>query len=88
MQQTYNPINFDFEWTEDGTEYGWYKWDSKSAHKKALKARNAEAKRLKKEGYSVTKFCLRDQLVRRGGIGSNHPEIDHIVTCYGVDYRK
>ena len=84
MQRGYNPIDFDFEWTDDG----WYKWDGKSAHKKALKARNDEAKRLKKEGYTVTKFTLKDQLVRRGGIGSGHPEIDHIVTCYYLDAHK
>lgn len=88
LQKVFNPIDFDFKWTEDGTEYGWYEWNRKSAHSKALKARNAEAKRLVKEGYTVTTFSLCDQLVRRGGIGSQHPDIEHYVNCYGLDAHK
>jgi len=80
-QQTFNPVNFNFQWTEDG----WYEWDRKAAHSAALKARNAEAKRLAATGRRVVKSSMRDQLITRGGIGSGRPEISHFVTVYMVE---
>ncbi len=82
-QATYNPIDFCFAWTEDG----WYSWDGKAAHKAALAARNAEARKLRKEGRQVFTFSLPDQLISRGGIGSGRPHIEHFVTVYGLNAR-
>lgn len=82
MQKIFDPTNYTFEWTED-----WYDWDYEAAHKQALKARNAEAKKLKRAGYEVTKYTLRDQLITQGGIGSGHPEISLVVNCYVLNAR-
>lgn len=80
MQKIFSPARYTFEWTED-----WYTWDDDKAHKLALRARNAEAKQLKQEGYRVVKRTLRNQLITQGGIGSGHPEISLVVNCYMVD---
>ena len=82
-QQTFNPIDYFFTWTDD-----WYTWDSKAAKKAALQARNAEVKRLRAEGYTVTTFTLSNQIVTRGGIGSGHPQIETVVSCYGFNASK
>lgn len=82
MQIVMNPLDFGFEFTPDG----WYAFDSKAAHAAALKARDAEAKELKAEGHAVKKFTLRNQRVRRGGLGTSHPEIDLTITVYGINY--
>jgi len=79
-QQTFNPMNFLFSWTKD-----WYEWDGTAAHKAALKARNAEAKRLKAQGKRVRSWSMPNQSITRGGIGSGHPEIDHFVTVYVLE---
>ena len=79
-QRTFNPANFAFAWTA-----GWYTWDSKAAHSAALKARNAEAKRLTAEGKRVIKSSIPGQLITRGGIGSGNPEISMCVTVYMVE---
>lgn len=81
MQKTYNPFDYCFSWTENG----WYAWDRRKAHKEAMKARNAEARRLRKEGYSVHCFSLPGQLVRKGGIGSGKPDVEAVVNCYGLN---
>lgn len=80
VQASYNPIDYDFRWTKD-----WYDWDSKAAHKKAMQDRDKVAAEYKAKGYKVKKFTSRGQLVRRGGIGSGHPEIDEVVTVYGFN---
>jgi hypothetical protein len=80
MQKTFNPFSFCFAWTEN-----WYEWDRKAAHKEALKARNEEAKRLQKAGKRVVKFSMPNQLVRKGGINSGKPDIEAVVTCYGLN---
>lgn len=79
-QKIFNPIDYTFKWTED-----WYKWDRVEAHKAALKARNAEAKRLKTLGLKVRKYSLKDQLISMGGIGSDKPHINLVVNCYAVN---
>lgn len=79
-QQTFNPLDYGFRWTSD-----WYEYDGKEAEKKARQARDAEARRLKKNGEQVKKFSLGKQLVSRGGIGSDHPHIELIVPVYGLN---
>lgn len=81
MQLMFNPINYGFEFTPDG----WYKFDRKAAHKAALSARNAKAKELRKVGKRVVLFTLADQLITRGGIGSGHPQIENVVSVYGLN---
>ncbi len=80
-QRIFDPISFGFIWTDDG----WYSWDSKAAHKAARQARDKAAREFKAEGKSVKKFSLPGQLVRRGGIGSGKPDVEFVVTAYGVN---
>ena len=80
MQQTFNPIDYGFEWTEDG----WYSFDE-NARKEALRARNKEAKRLREQGYNVRCFTLSNQLMSKGGIGSGRPHIQLVVSVYGLN---
>jgi hypothetical protein len=80
-QQTFNPADFAFSWTPDG----WYQWNRDAAHKAAMQARNAEAKRLRAKGCRVIRTSLPGQLISRGGIGSGHPHIEMFVTCYMVE---
>ena len=84
-QRTFNPVDYGFEWIENGQ---WYKWDRKAGHSAALKARNTAVRELRKDGYKVTIFTLRDQRVRRGGIGSGHPEIDNYCSVYGYNAER
>jgi hypothetical protein len=81
-QHAFNPINYGFRWTKD-----WYEWDAKAATAAAKRDRDAEAKRLQAQGYTVRKWSNARQLVRRGGIGSGHPEIDEVVTVFMLDVR-
>lgn len=80
-QQIFNPIDYAFSWTDDG----WYTWDSKAAVKHARQARDRAVKQLKADGRTVSKFSLPGQLVRRGGIGSGKPDVEFVVTCYGLN---
>lgn len=84
FQKYYNPADFEFEWTKNN----YYSWDRKAAHKAALRARNDEMRRLQHEGYDVTAFILRDQIVSKGGIGTGRPHIKLSVTCYGLSANK
>jgi len=85
-QVVYCPAAYAFAWTNDDTPMGWYAWDRDEAHSQALRARNAHAKDLKAQGYSPKKFSLRNQQIIRGGVGSGHPQIELVVTCYGINY--
>ncbi len=80
MQKSFLPIDYGFEWTD-----GWYEWDADAGRSAALKARNAEAKRLKDLGHTVRKFLLKDQLISRGGIGSGKPHIELYMTCFLIN---
>ncbi len=80
-QRHFNPADFTFAWTKDN----WYTWDHKAAHSQALKARNAEAKRLTGLGKRVFKSSSPGQQITRGGIGSGKPEISLFVTVYMVE---
>ena len=86
MTQTFNPIDFGFEWTNDG----WYKWDSKEAHKQAMNARNQAAKEAQAKGNQIRRYVCSGQLITKGGIGTGHPEIQNVVTvyCFHVFRRK
>ena len=86
MQRNFNPIDFGgFNWTNDGTQYGWYEWDFIEGHKQARKARDTEVKALRKAGQTVTVYSMPNQHITRGGIGSGHPEVDFFVTGYGFN---
>ena len=79
-QEIFSPIQFGFEWTED-----WYTFDSAAAHKQARKARDARVRELRAQGRTVRCFSMSGQLVTRGGIGSGHPQIEQIVSVYGLN---
>ena len=84
-QKTFNPIDYGFRWTQDGTEFGWYEFDQEAAIKAAKAARDQMAKAAKADGFQVTKFSLGKQRITRGGIGSSYPEVDFILPVYGVN---
>lgn len=77
-QESYNPIDYGFEWTNDG----WYKFDRKAAIKAARAARDARARELKKAGIPFKKFTDGNCLISRGGIGSGRPHIEEVVPVY------
>ena len=77
LQEVFNPVDYGFSWTSD-----WYEWDYQAGHDAAKKARNVRAEELKADGYKVNLYTLKNQLITRGGIGSGHPQIEHVVTCY------
>jgi len=81
-QQSFNPINYNFSWTEDG----WYKWDRTEAHKAARRARDTEMKAHRKAGGRCKGWTNRDQLIRRGGIGSGRPDVEFFVNVYMINY--
>lgn len=76
-QQTFNPIDYTWNWTAT-----WYAWNRTEAHKQALAARNAEAKKLRQQGKRVHCQTLKGQRITRGGIGSGHPQIEQVVSVY------
>lgn len=82
MQLAFCPIDYCFAWTDT-----WYEWDAKEARKQALKARDAKVRELRAEGKTVIKWTCADQLVRRGGIGSGHPDIEAFVSVYMINVR-
>ncbi len=83
-QEIFNPINFGFHWHDDEN---WYSWDRKEGHRLAMKARNARLKELRASGQSARAFSISNQLISRGGIGSNHPHIEQVVSVYGINYQ-
>lgn len=83
IQATYSPIDYTFFWVGD-----WYEFDSVTGKKLAIKARNAEVKRLRSQGWTVKPWTAAGQLVSKGGIGSGHPHIEEIVSVYGFDAYK
>ena len=82
MQFAFCPFDFCFEWTDT-----WYTWDAKEARKQALAARDAKVRELRAQNKTVTKWTLSDQLVRKGGIGTDHPEIDAVTSVYMLSVR-
>ena len=84
IQKSFNPVDFAFDWTPDG----WYTFDRKAGRAAATKARNAEAKRLEQDGWTVKKWSLPSQLISRGGIGSGRPHIEEVVTVFYLNAWK
>jgi len=80
--RSFNTIDYRFTWTSD-----WYKWEGAEAKKDAMRARNAEAKRLRAEGWTV-KVGSNAALMSRGGIGSGHPHIELWSTVYTISATK
>ena len=81
MDETFNPVDFGFEWTEDG----WYEWDRDAGHEAARKARKERMYELRKQGYIVRKRTMAGQRVTVGGIGTGRPQITQVVTIYGLE---
>jgi hypothetical protein len=79
-QKTFCPVDFHFEWTDK-----WYSWDRSAASKDALKARNDYAKAQREMGKRVVNFTFANQLIREGGIGSGHPDVEFCVSVYGCN---
>ncbi len=79
--QTFNPVDYNFRWTED-----WYEFDSVAATLAAKKARDNEARQLRSEGLSIKCESFRNQFITRGGVGSGHPEVNFLVTVYTVSW--
>ena len=78
----FDPLRSDlFKWTGDGDDR-WYEFDSRLAHKEALRERNAAARQLRKEGHTVTCWTLPAQLRTLGGIGTGNPLIEEVISVY------
>lgn len=78
IQDSFNPVDFNFTWTDNG----WYEWDSEAAKRAAKKARDTKVNELRKLGYIVKKSVLKNQLITRGGIGTGRPHVEFIVDVY------
>ena len=87
LQYLYNPLDYTFKWVRQPDGW-WYEWDRLLAHRQALAARNRAAKQLKAQGYRVVKSTLTNQLISRGGIGTDRPHIDHWVNVYILDATR
>ena len=79
-ERLFNPIDYGFKFTDDG----WYTFDRVAATKAAKQARNAHARMLRRMGETVKTFSEPGQLITKGGIGSGHPQIEEIITIYGI----
>lgn len=79
VQVSFNPVDYHFSWEGD-----WYRWDGEAARKAAMADRSAEAKRLRKDGWTV-RLWSQKSLISRGGIGSGHPHIELWTTAYYID---
>jgi hypothetical protein len=79
-QQIHSPVDYGFKWTAD-----WYDWDAAHGHREAKRYQDAHATILRRAGNQVRKFTLRNQVVSRGGVGSNHPHVTFTVTAYGIN---
>lgn len=89
-QEIFNPIDYCFNWTEPSDklnphDLGWFEWDKENAIKQARQARDKRFKEASKT-QRCSKFSTPRQLVKRGGIGTNHPEIEGYVTVYGIQF--
>ena len=83
IQKTFCPVDYFFQFGD-----GWYTWQRTVARKAALQARNAYAKELKAAGWTVRLFSEPNQLITKGGIGTGQPQIENVVTVYGVEARR
>ena len=79
-QKTFNPVDYGFQWTDN-----WYTFDYGTARKLAKQARDKEVRELREQGHEVTCFCLSNQLITKGGIGSGRPQIEQVVSVFGYN---
>jgi hypothetical protein len=84
IQKAFSPADYTFRWTDDN----WYAWDRKPAHKKALADRNRRARELRQAGWDVKVGTIPHQRIKRGGIGTGHPDIELVCTVYLLTARK
>lgn len=90
-QETFNPANYAFNWTKPENpsnefDLGWYEWDRKEGHKLAKQARDKRYQELRAQGKTPVKYSMRDCLTKKGGAGTGKPDLEFIVTYYGVSY--
>jgi hypothetical protein len=87
--ESFNPADYAFKWTEDrvqpGCSLGWYEWSYDIAHRIAKEERDSQYKLYKSKGLKVRRWVLKNQTIRRGGIGSGHPDIELVVNVYKLD---
>ena len=77
MEKCFNPVKYGFNWTAD-----WYDFDGNAANSAAKSARDDYAAEHRKTGRIVKKSTNRNQLITLGGIGTNHPQIEVLVTVF------
>ncbi len=77
MQRFFDGVDKHFKWIEDGT---WYSFDEVAARKTALAERKAFVKEMRSKGYTVIVGSLGRQLRRKGGIGTNNPDIEFFTS--------
>lgn len=90
-QETFNPANYAFNWTKPENpsnqfDLGWYEWDRKEGHKLAKQARDKRYQELRAQGKTPVKYSMKDCLTKKGGAGTGKPDLEFIVTYYGVSY--
>ena len=77
MEKRFNPVKYGFRWNDD-----WYDFDGDAANIAAKTARDDYAAEERKAGRIVKKSTNRNQLITLGGIGTNHPQIEVLVTVF------
>jgi len=80
QQLAFNPVDYYFEWTDN-----WYKWDYAAAHTLAKRARDDKWRELKKHNISARRFVVKNQIMRRGGIGTDYPDIELLANVYMIE---
>jgi hypothetical protein len=83
-QEFFDGVDEHFKWTEDG----WYTWDSVAAKKTALASRLKRKHELVQQGFQVKFYNLGAQLRRKGGIGTNYPDIEFLTGGFYLEYSK
>lgn len=84
-QEFFDGVAEHFKWIENGT---WYEWNPEAARKTALENRLKRKKELIKQGYTVMVGNLGPQSRRKGGIGTNHPDIEFMTVGFYLNYHK
>jgi len=79
---SFNPIDYGFRWTED-----WYEFDKDEAVAMAKEDRKKIAKILRDAGYKTKMSTRANQTMKKGGIGTDKPEIDVNVTVYKLEAK-
>ena len=82
IEFVFDAINDHFIWTDN-----WYEFDEKKASKTAQSARREVAKKMRKDGW-VTKMSSSLGLRRKGGLGTEHPDIEFHATTYRLNCTR